>query len=337
MMQKRRKISLDEIEQVMQSSRPVIIHNILKQCKWKNLIQNKHVQLKRRDVDSILNVLTQTPHNVHPHQYQDEQNEIEQWHILSTTNDNIETIPDFIQEIFEHIDPANTLLWQAFYTSFTKDVNGFWYCLLSGLDSSFIGRTRFSKMRLVLELKQNMIYELEQYFEPLHYRGYGFVKSSMLSLLQQEDVYNNSLGHYVCDFLKINIVLITPNKEMLWIAPYREDRVLLMMWKRDIHWGVIIHPDDKSHLFTMNMKPLLEQYCFNGSLIDWTRKSHIETDPTVLKQIKKELKLFKIKELIDKAEKLEIPVICMTTGKRKLKEQLLTDIFTALTGQSWNA
>lgn len=318
-------ITLYQLENVLQNARPIYINQLIPCLR---LSQHNEVPIKKRDKQEILNslLLSSTKKTIDPHKKVDD----EEWHVLTLSNNTIIDVPDFINDIFKSINLDGNM----FYTTLFDNVNGFWYCILAGLDSSFIGRTKQNQIKYILEFKQNLMDELDKYFEPLHYRGYGFARSTMYSLLQQFDVYNPCLGHYTSDFLKLNIAMINEKKELFWVAPYKEDRVTLLLWKQGIKWGVIVHPDNRSHLLP-NAKELLEGICTKGNLIEWDKNSHVESDPLVLKNIKKDLKNLKIKELVDKALLLEIDIVNQENGKKKVKEQLIKEIFKALSGQEF--
>jgi len=322
--------SLMEIETILSQARTVFINQI-QLCSKTTLIQSKEIATKNKNASELLSqlLLHSTSSTGHPPSSQSSNGSSpNDWQILTFSEQSILDLPPYLQEIYTSVQLYNDL----YYCTLFDDVNGFWYALLAGLDSSFIGRTRLSQLKYVTELKLNMMNELHRHFEPLHYRGFGFVKSEMMSMLQQNDLYNACLGHYCGDFLNLNLVVLNEKKEINWLLPYCDNRVTLVLFREGIKWGSVIHPDNKSHLLP-HAKEILESVCTQGDVITWEKNSHKETDVTVLKTIRKELKLLKIKDLSDKAEKLEIALVDVDTGKKKIKERLLKEVFTALTGQ----
>lgn len=248
---KRSGIPFNDLENVLNNSRNIFI-NQLKMCSKEHLLQGKEIPLKNNNRNELLNNIL----NCSKQQINIEEKENENWHILTLNETTISDLPIYLQDIYNKIGISNEL----YYTTLFDDVNGFWYALLAGLDSSFIGRTKQSQLKYILDLKQNMMNELDKYFEPLHYRGFGFTKVNMLSLLQQSDLYNSCLGHYAGDYLNLNIVIINDKNELLWVTPYNENRVTFMMFRDGLKWGSVIHPDNKSHLIK-NAKETLEVAC----------------------------------------------------------------------------
>lgn len=321
-------VSLHEMENLLLNARSIYL-NQLTLCSKPTLLQSKDIPVKNKNAAQLLHsLLTPDSNSVSGINQSTTTAKDEDWRILTFSENSIMDLPPYIQEIYIAVNLHNHL----YYCTVFDDINGFWYALLAGLDSSFIGRTKLSQLKFVTELKLNMMNELNHFFEPLHYRGFGFVKSDMMSLLQQNDLYTSCLGHYCGDFLNLNIVLLNENKEIVWVLPYNESRVTLVLFREGIKWGAVIHPDNKSHLLH-NAKEVLESVCAQGNVITWEKNTHKETDPMVLKTIRKEIKGLKIKELSEKAEKLEISLIDSETGKKKIKEKLSKEVFYALTGQ----
>lgn len=324
---KTESINLNQLEHILRDSRPIYIHQI-RICQKNTLIQSKNIQIKNKSALDVISPLLTKKYDSRSQSHMQQESSEEDWNIITLSENTITDVPPFILQLFTEIGlDAN-----AFYSTSFDDINGFWYCILSALDNTFIGRTKQSQLKYILEFKQTLAGELENYFESLHYRGYGYVRTNMISILQQNEAYYSCVGHYVCDFLKINVATINENKELFWIAPYKEDRVTLILWRELTKWGVIIHPDNKSH-FLKNVKDALETVCKKGNTISWTKNSNTENDPVILKKIKKEIKALGIKDLIERAEKLEINTFDYETGKKKIKDKLLKEVFKALTGQ----
>ena len=314
-------ISLETLENIMENSRP-IFWNQFKPCD--KFTQSKNICHKVKVTTD--NILKHVPSTSQTYQYS--LSDDDSWNMFTIANQPINELPSYLSEIFD----------ERCYTVTFDNVNGFWYCILTSLDPSFMGRTVQNQKKCIIEFKWSLANDLDDYFEPLHYRGFGFTKSSMLDLLQTNELYDNSLGHYACDYLKLNICIINNNSQseqtLFWLAPQNAERVTLIMIKQDNKWSVVIHPDGKSHM-RLNIFEMLENKFGQSSSIDWTKTSHIETDQAKLKNVKKELKNMKIKQLIEKAEQLEINLVSEETGKKKLKEQILKDVYHALTGNEY--
>lgn len=321
-------VSLHEVENILLNARTIYLNQVTL-CAKPSLLQSKDIPVKNKNATQLLHSLL-TPQQGSGSSSSVKTTTIndDDWRILTFSENSIMDLPPYIQEIYTAVNLHN----QLYYCTVFDDVNGFWYALLAGLDSSFVGRTKLSQLKYVTELKLNMMNELNHFFEPLHYRGFGFVKSDMMSLLQQNDMYTPCLGHYCGDFLNLNIVILNEKKEIIWVLPYTESRVTLVLFREGMKWGAVIHPDNKSHLLA-NAKEVLETVCVQGDVITWEKNTHKENDPVVLKTIRKEIKNLKIKELSEKAEQLEISLIDTETGKKKIKEKLSKEVFYALTGQ----
>jgi len=217
---------------------------------------------------------------------------------------------------------------QCYTTEFTGN-EGVWYAVMFGLDPHFITRTASDQERCVLEMKQQMAIELDQYYQQQRYRQYGYSKSDMYCLLNRADAYHSSLGHYLSDFLDLNLMVLLKDKRFYWVGQPRDTRVSIALYNADISWGSIVHPDHRSHLFA-DTSFVTRSYMH---LSDYDIGRMVLTmDDVQIKNIRRELRKMKMKELQDKAIELEIDLYD-ADHKKKLKKALMEELCLELTGQ----
>ena len=217
---------------------------------------------------------------------------------------------------------------ECYTTEFTGN-EGVWYATLFGLDPHFVTRTTGDQERCVLELKQRMAIELDQHYQLQHYRRYGYSKADMYCILNRGDTYHSSLGHYLSDFLDLNLLVLLKNKRYYWVGQPSPTRVTLALYNAEITWGSIVHPDHRAHLFA-DTSFITKRYMH---LSDYDIGRMVLTiDDIQIKKIRRELRKMKVKELQDKAMELEIDLYDVD-HKKKLKTPLMEEIFLELTGQ----
>ena len=216
---------------------------------------------------------------------------------------------------------------QCYTTEFTGN-EGVWYAVMFGLDPHFVTRTSNEQERCVLEMKQQMAIELDHYYQHKRYRQYGYSKADMYCLLNRADAYHSSLGHYLSDFLDLNLLVLLKDKRYYWVGKPSATRVSIALYNADITWGSVVHPDHRSHLFA-DTTFITRSYMH---LSDYDIGRMVLTmDDIQIKNIRRELRKMKMKELQDKALELEIDLYA--DHKKKLKKPLMEEIFLELTGQ----
>ena len=218
---------------------------------------------------------------------------------------------------------------QCYTAEFTGN-EGVWYATMFGLDANFVTRTDSDQTRCVLELKQQMAVELDHYYQKHRYRQYGYSKVDMYNILTRSDAYHSSLGHYLSDFLDLNLLVMLKEKRYYWVGKPSDTRVTMMLFNHDITWGSIVHPDLRSHLFA-DAGFITRRHTH---LTDYDIGRMVLTmDDIQITRIRRELRKMKVKELHDKAAELEIDLYD-ADHKKKLKAVLAAEIFLELTGQS---
>jgi hypothetical protein len=218
------------------------------------------------------------------------------------------------------------------YTTHYQGNTGVWYAILFALDPEFITRTMGNQQKCIRELKQQMSIELDDYYQKYKYRQYGYKKSEMDRMLMHSDEYHTTLGHFLTDFMDINVLVLLESRRFHWVGRFDETRVTSVMYHKGVDWYAIVHPDQTSHLRDAAcVESIIRKLTHVHSLDASQQHAHLVIDATLLNKLKKEIKNMKIKELQDRASELELHV-CDANGKKKLKKDLQEEIFTQLTG-----
>lgn len=218
------------------------------------------------------------------------------------------------------------------YTTKYQGNTGIWYAILFSLDPEFITRTRGNQCKCVVEVKQQMSIEVDDYYQKYKYRQYGYTKSNMDRILTNKDEYHATLGHFLTDFLDINVMVLLENKRFHWLGRFDESRVSITLYHKGMEWYAIVHPDQKTHLWSVSTVQSISHKLSHVSNMDASKQhANLVMDATVLAKLKKEIRNMKIKDLQDKALQLELH-IHNEQGKKKLKKDLQEEIFKQLTG-----
>ena len=218
------------------------------------------------------------------------------------------------------------------YTTQYRGNTSVWYSILFGLDPEFITRSFTNQKRCVCELKQQMSIELDDYYQKFKYRQYGYMKSKMDRLLAHEDEYHPNLGHYLTDFLGINVMVLLEGKRYHWVGRYDEGKHTLLIYHKGVEWGSLVHPDQVSHILSPETVAQMIVNLSHVEALDASRQhSNLVLDDDILNKLKRQIKAMKLKDLQDRAMQLEL-LIHDDYGKKKLKRVLQQEIYTQLTG-----
>ena len=233
--------------------------------------------------------------------------------------------PELCQTILSAANTDHTL----FYTSIYYGNTGVWYSVLFALDNQFMMRTFTDQQHCVISLKQQMNCELDTHYTNHKYRQYGYSKADMHRALLNQDSYHAFMGHYLSDFMGINIAVISSNG-YYWLGKYDSKRVTLLMHHQGSEWGALVHADGSTHIF--NDISWLENELKHLDYLD-SSKHHMNLamNKTTLALLKKEIKAMKIKDLQDKAIELEL-LVDDINGRKKLKKELQEEVYVQMTG-----
>ena len=216
-----------------------------------------------------------------------------------------------------------------FYSTRYVGNSGVWYAVLFALDPQFVLRTFASQHKCVVQLKHRMNDELDVYYERHKYRQYGFAKADLHRLLMHADDYNAVVGHYLCDFFDVNVVVLSPPDRYYWLGRLEPARVTIALHHHGNEWCPIVHADQRSHAFReLDWLQGLEHL---ESMDRSTLHQHMEFDKRTVALLRREIRAMKIRELQDRAASLEI-LIYDDGGKKKLKSVLQDEVLAQMTG-----
>jgi len=234
-----------------------------------------------------------------------------------------------VPELYQSLLTAANKDHSLFYTSIYQGNTGVWYSVLFALDNQFMMRTFTDQQNCVITLKQHMNCELDTHYTNHKYRQYGYSKADMHRALLNQDSYHAFMGHYLSDFMGINIAILSLNG-YYWLGRYDPNRITLLMHHQGTDWCALVHADGSSHLF----KDIswLEKELTHLDYLDSSKQHlNLSMNKTTLALLKKEIKVMKIKDLQDKAVELEL-LVNDSNGRKKLKKDLQEEVYIQMTG-----
>jgi len=231
---------------------------------------------------------------------------------------------------------------------YNPSTQGLFICVLLATMPQLFLVSEKEQRRKVDEIRLQMIAELDGSYEIFGYRQYGYVKSEMQQVLWQiHERYHVSIGHYLSDFLKVNLLVIdsqsSPSDEsdencvqasFEWLSPFQLCRSSVICHRDGYSlWGCFIASDSRSHL-NVDLQSL-SQTCFAKDPVEPQKSIYSEADKVQLKKI---LKKTLVKDLQKRAYTMEIPLTYETgdgATRNKRREDLERDIFQAITASAF--
>ena len=242
------------------------------------------------------------------------------WSCVGIGTQPVVDVPKYMRKLFARFA-------EEYYTTEYVGNEGIWYAVLFGLDTEFFTRTPSSQEKLVGELKHQLSNSIDDYYARCRYRQFGYSRTDMYRVLQTANLYHPSLGHYMSDFMAINIMVVLPHKKYYFIGVYDAARVTLVVFNEGVAWGSVVHPD-RSHLFA-DISFIADRYtplarCDVSAQVT-------DMDEMQIAALRREMRKLKIAELQAKALEMEL-CVHDGNGKKKKKGDLCAEIFTEITG-----
>jgi len=255
-----------------------------------------------------------------------------------------ETVTEEINEFteFMNLHPNVCKLFKnpdKFSVTYFNDFIGFFKSICFSVFREFILKDESEQNEFITKIKTEMIEQIEDFYNKYEYRKYGYLKTVMSKILwQNENRFHKSIFHYVSNFIGYNILIIEASMypyenvqsfcgSYSWAAPYNENKPCITLHRMQNRWGSFISANFKFH-FEINQEYL------NAYLVP---KTPVEPEVQFLtteekENVMKKLKELKIYNLREQCDMTEIPI--EQNGKKKLKKQLIEELYEALTGDT---
>ena len=270
---------------------------------------------------------------------------VEDKNIYLCKENQVRDIPSVLKPMF--IKAKN------YYILGTPSNSSFIHCLLSQLDSSYIMLGDLQKQLKIDEIRNEMVFKLDDQFKEMKYNSRKFKKITIRdNLLNNKSLLPQTLT-FIADYHKVCIIIIDTESHLYSLVnDYREDWEFIVMLRKFNYYQPILNSTGK-HRFDYEILNRLDNILNPEIDIDRNKgKSDIKievpnqiTDQTnqtnqtnqinqliktnknnepVMNNLGKE-RDYKIGELIAIAEKCGINIL-QSNGKKKLKKDLYAEI-----------
>ena len=240
-----------------------------------------------------------------------------------------------------------------YYILGTPSNSSFIHCLLSQLDSSYIMLGDIQKQLRLDEIRNEMVFKLDDLFKEMKYNSRKFKKVTVRdNLLNNKSLLPQTLT-FIADFHKVCIIIIDTESHLYSLVNnYREDWEFIVMLRKFNYYQPILNSTGK-HRFDYEILNRLEQILnpevdidktkyktdlkiensnnqITNKLTEINQTNTNETNETnksnqpLMNNLGKE-RNYKIAELIEIAQKFGINIL-QSNGKKKLKKDLYIEV-----------
>lgn len=204
--------------------------------------------------------------------------------------------------------------------------SSFLHSLMCIVDIMYISYSRDNREKLIDRVFLKLLNDFNLYFESKNYRKDGYSKSKMISrLTNTKKIIDRTIERYIADYFQLNIVVIEPTYNKYYSCSHTNaDFISIIILKNDDTYEPIMFENGNNYF--KNIDQIL-----NGHLDMEIKEERKIKEISFSSQEEKELKIkllnkMKVDQIIEIAEKLELPIIDKLTLKKKKKVTLIEDI-----------
>ncbi len=249
--------------------------------------------------------------------------------IFLCKEDQIRDIPPMLQPLFDKP--------KKYYILGTPSNFSFFYSLLSILDNDFILQGKIQKDKIIDELRNTLVYQLDDFYQSHGYKQKRFKKTVIKENILNSKIFLPQVIHYILDYHNICLLVIDTETYFYNLAnDYSEDRKYILMLRKNNYYQPILNSEGNTSftfdiLDTINgiLKPEFEinrQVKVTPPKVEIA--THIQSDVNSI-TLNKESS-YKLPELQEIAMKLGITIKKTGTQRNKKKSDLYEEIKTKL-------
>ena len=241
--------------------------------------------------------------------------------------DQIRDIPPLLKSLFDNP--------KKYYIMGTPSEFSFFYSLLSILDAEFLLEGKSQKDKIIDDLRNTLVYNLDTFYTQNNYKEKRFKKSVIRDNILNSKHFLPQVIHYILDYHKMCLLVIDTETYLYTLAcDYHEDRDYIIMLRKNNYYQPILNSEGKSK-FTTDMLQRLSVILKPEFEIDTKPIApsivNTNTSESVVVSVKLEKESsYKIAELQSIAEKIGLCIKQPNTNKNKKKSELYSEIKSKL-------
>lgn len=225
---------------------------------------------------------------------------------------------------------------KKYYIYGTPSQFSFYHSILLIIQSDFILQGKIQKERIIDDARNNLVYELDDFYKKNNYKSKKFKKSVIRDNLLNSKSFLPQVNTYIADYNNVCLLIIDTETYLYsLINDYGKDKDFVIMLRKNNYYQPILNSEGNNKFssdiiekLSKILKPEFEiDKDVKNDFSDINEKQELILDSSFV--LLKESK-YKVGELQEIAKKLGIEIKIMGTNKNKKKSDLYTEIKDSL-------
>ena len=221
---------------------------------------------------------------------------------------------------------------KKYYIYGTPSQFSFYHSILLIIQSDFILQGKIQKEKIIDESRNNLVYELDDFYKNNNYKSKKFKKSVIRDNLLNSKSFLPQVNTYIADYNNVCLLIIDTETYLYsLINDYGKDKDFIIMLRKNNYYQPILNSEGNNKFssdiiekISKILKPEFEiDKGIKNESNDTNDKKNLHLDSSF--ELLKETK-YKVGELQEIAKKMNIEIKIKGTNKNKKKSDLYTEI-----------
>ena len=258
-----------------------------------------------------------------------EKPQIDNKKIYLCKEEQIRDIPPLLISLFDNP--------KKYYIYGTPSQFSFYHSILLIIQSDFILQGKIQKEKIIDDSRNNLVYELDDFYKKNNYKSKKFKKSVIRDNLLNSKSFLPQVNTYIADYYNVCLLIIDTETYLYsLINDFNKDKDFVIMLRKNNYYQPILNSEGNNRFdnqiiekISKILKPEFEIDFMKKEEID-NKKNNDSVDIDNKFELQKENK-YKIAELQEIAKKLKIEIKVKGTNKNKKKSDLYIEIKDSIT------
>jgi hypothetical protein len=221
---------------------------------------------------------------------------------------------------------------KKYYIYGTPSQFSFYHSMLLIIQSDFILQGKIQKEKIIDDSRNNLVYELDDFYKKNNYKNKKFKKSVIRDNLLNSKSFLPQVNTYIADYNNVCLVIIDTETYLYsLINDYEKDKDFIIMLRKNNYYQPILNSEGNNKFgseiidkLSKILKPEFEiDKGIKNEMSNTNDKQSIEIDSSFV--LLKETK-YKVGELQEIAKKMGVETKVIGTNKNKKKSDLYKEI-----------
>lgn len=252
----------------------------------------------------------------------DDKPTVDNMKIYLCKEEQIRDIPPILQPLFENP--------KKYYIYGTPNTFSFYHSILNIMDPEYLFQGKVQKEKKLDDSRNNLVYNLDDYFSKYDYKNKRFKKSAIRDNLLNSKIFIPQVNHYISDFYNVCLLIIDTETYLYSLVnTYDKDKEFILMLRKNNYYQPILNSEGNNK-FSYQILDKLKEILKPEFDIDTSESSKPQVNEKViviedLAQLEKESK-YLVGDLLIIARNLGLETKIENSNRNKKKSDLYKEI-----------